>query len=102
MVNKTLFAGNYKAEDSSGKISIFGFTNDGKISGLPQYKKYYIQTDFVAESENRFDQVYFDIQTNNQRSYGFKINNDTIKLFDISESGETSKLGSLKYQLVRQ
>ena len=102
MVNKTLFAASYKAEDSSGKISILKFTSDGQIYGLPNYKKYYVLTDFVAESENSVDQVCFDIQTNNQRCYGFTIQSDTIKLYDLKESMDATQLGELKYKLVRQ
>jgi hypothetical protein len=102
MVNKTLFAGSYKAEDSSGQISILKFTNDGQLYGLPNYKKYYVLTDFVAESDNSVDQVCFDIQTNNQRCYGFTIQADTIKLYDLKESIDTTQFGGLKYKLVRQ
>ena len=72
MVNKTLFTGNYKAEDSSGKISVLKFTSDGLVTGLPGFKKYYILTDFVAGPEN-VDEVCFDIQTNNQQCYAFKL-----------------------------
>lgn len=102
MVNKTLFSGNYQAEDSSGKISPLKFTNDGRVVGLPSYKKYYVVTDFVAESENSVDQVCFDIQTNNQRCFGFSIQEDTIKLYDVKESEDTTQFGELKYKLVRQ
>jgi hypothetical protein len=102
IVNKTLFAGNYQAEDSSGKMSLLKFTNDGQVVGLPSYKKYYLLTDFVAESEDRFDQVCFDINTKNQRRLGFSIVGDTIKLFEVKEGLDSSQLGELKYRLVRQ
>ena len=102
MVNKTLFTGSYKAEDSSGKMSILKFTSNGQVDGLPSYNKYYVLTDFVAESENSVDEVCFDIQTNNQRCYGFNIKADTIKLYDVKESNDTTQLGELKYKLVRE
>ncbi|HEU5053379.1 MAG TPA: hypothetical protein VFT78_09710 [Hanamia sp.] len=102
MVNKALFAGSYKAEESSGQISILKFSNDGRLYGLPNYKKYYVLTDFVAESDNSVDQVCFDLQTDNQRCYGFAIQADTIKLYDLKESMDTTQFGELKYKLVKQ
>lgn len=104
MVNKTLFAGNYKAEDSSGKISVLKLTNDGIVTGLPGFKKYYVLTDFVARPENNVDEVCFDIQTKNQLCYAFEIIGDTINLYDVKESTEQDTLqrGQLKYKLVRQ
>jgi hypothetical protein len=104
MVNKTLFAGNYKAEDSSGNISVLEFVNDGLIAGFPGFKKYYILTDFVAGPENNVDRVCFDIQTNNQQCYTFEINGDTIMLFEVKESAGQDSLirGQLKYRLVKQ
>jgi hypothetical protein len=104
MVNKTLFAGNYKAEDSSGKISVLKFTDDGIVTGLPGFKKYYVLTDFVAGPENNIDEVCFDIQTNNQQCFAYKIVGDTIKLYDVIESVSQDTLvrGQLKYKLVRQ
>jgi hypothetical protein len=102
VVNRTLFAGSYKAEDSSGNISLLKFTNDGRVEGLPNYKKYYVLTDFVAESEKSVDEVCFYIQTNNQRCYGFYIKADTIKLYDIKETEDSSQFGELKFKLVKQ
>ena len=102
MVNKTLFAGNYKAEDSSGQISILKFTNDGQLYGFPNYKKYYVVTDFVAESDNSVDQVCFDVQALNQRCYGFNIQADTISLYDLKENMNTTQFGELKYKLVKK
>ena len=102
MVNKTLFAGSYKAEDSTSQVSILKFTNDGQLYGLPNYKKYYVITDFEAESDNSVDQVCFDIQTDNQRCYGFTVRADTINLYDLKESMDTTQFGELKYKLVKQ
>lgn len=104
MVNKTLFAGNYKVEDSSGNLSVLKFTNDGLVTGLPVFKKYYVLTDFVAGPENNVDEVCFDIQTNNQQCYAFKIKGDTIQLYDVKESADQDTLqrGQLKYKLVKQ
>jgi hypothetical protein len=104
MVNKTLFAGNYNAEDSSGKTSVLKFTNDGLVKGLSSFKKYYILTDFVAGPENNIDEVCFDIQTSNQQCYVFEIEGDTIRLYDLKESASQDTLvrGQLKYKLVKR
>ena len=104
MVNKTLFAGNYKTEDSSGNISVLEFANDGLVAGLPGFKKYYILTDFVAGPENNVDEVCFDIQTNNQQCYTFEVKEDTIMLYEVKESAGQDSLirGQPKYKLIKQ
>jgi hypothetical protein len=104
MVNKTLFAGNYNAEDSSGARSVLKFTDDGLVTGLPGFKRYYVLTDFVAGPEDNGDEVCFDIQTKNQQCYAFEITGDTIRLYNVNESASTDTLirGQLKYKLVRQ
>ncbi|HVA97868.1 MAG TPA: hypothetical protein VNG53_03155, partial [Bacteroidia bacterium] len=104
MVNKTLFSGNYKTIDSSGQTLTLNFSNDGIVTGLPNYKKYYVITDFVAGPENNLDEVCFDIQTDNQRCYAYEIKGDTIKLYDIKESNDHTslQLGQLKYKLVKK
>jgi hypothetical protein len=104
MVNKTLFAGDYNAEDSSGKTSVLKFTNDGHLIGISEVEKYYILTDFVVEPENSVDEVFFDIQTSKQKCYAFVIEGDTTKLYDVQESAgqDTLTRGQLKYKLVRQ
>ncbi|MCX8472682.1 MAG: hypothetical protein ORN85_03440 [Sediminibacterium sp.] len=69
MVNKTLFSGSYKMVDSAEQTLSLNFSNDGIVTGLPNYKNYYVLTDFVASSENDLDKVCFDIQTENQICY---------------------------------
>jgi hypothetical protein len=103
MVNKILFSGNYKAIDSTGEATNIQFSNDGIVTGLPNFKKYYVLTDFVAGPENRVDEVCFDIQTPNQTCYAYQIKADTISLFEEAEKeSDTLIVGQLKYKLVRQ
>lgn len=104
MVNKTLFSSNYKTVDSLGQTLTVNFSNDGNVTGLPNCKKYYVLTDFVAGPENNLDQVCFDIQTDNQRCYAYEIKGDTIKLYDTKESEDHIDLllGQLKYKLIKQ
>jgi hypothetical protein len=102
MVNKTLFSGIYDASDTAGNKMKIRFTNDGSVKGLPNFKRYYVLTDFVAEPENKLDEVCFDIQTKNQTCYAYKIIGDTINLYETTENEEDSLPGSLKYRLVKQ
>jgi hypothetical protein len=69
MVNKLLFSGTYLITDTTGISINIRFTNDGEVTGLPGFEKYYILTDYVAEDKNSPDQVCFDIQTKNQKRH---------------------------------
>lgn len=104
MVNKTLFAGSYTTVDSIGQKLNLQFSNDGHLTGLPNFKKYYVLTDFVAGPENNLDEVCFDIQTPNQKCYAYEIKGDTINLYEAKENDEhiTLELGQLKFKLVKQ
>ncbi len=105
MVNKTLFSGNYKTVDSLGQTLTVNFSNDGNVTGLPNYKKYYVLTDFVAGPDNYLDEIGFDIYTKNQMWYAYEIKGDTIKLYDIKETDDENypvQLGQLKYELMKQ
>ena len=66
--------GTYKTVDSSGQTRTLNFSNDGIVTGLPNFKKYYVLTDFVAGPKNNLDEICFDIQTNNQRFLEFVYN----------------------------
>jgi len=102
MVNKTLFSGDYDASDTAGNKMKIHFTNDGLVQGLPNFEKYYVLTDFVAEPENKLDEVCFDIQTKNQKCYAYKIIGDTINLYETNENEDGPRPGPLKYRLVKQ
>lgn len=110
-INKKLFAGTYSFSDINGKTLKATFTNDGKVIGLPDFKTYYVSTDFGPESDR--DQLFFDIQPDkffydlepkDQKRYLFKLAGDTLNIFNISpKRDETGGLnfGSLKYSLVK-
>ena len=103
MVNKTLVAGVYKTTDTTGQSITIHLTDDGKVIGLPDFSKYYVLTDFVAES-NSLDEICFDVQTKNQQCYAFEIKADTIDLYQTIENTDsaTSSLGKLMYRLVKK
>ena len=103
-LNKMLFSGIYNVTDSSGKSFEVELTNDGVIKGLPNQNKYFVMADFVADEENAEDQLCFEIQTSKQVCYGYKINGDTLQLFDQVEDENKVflKLGDKKYEFVRK
>lgn len=101
IVNKKLISGTYKEMDEE---TIVELTNSGKITGFYNYSTYYVITDFVAGPENTTDKICFEIQTNDQRCYGFKINGDTLNLIKLPED-ETDTIFQLMepiYKFVRQ
>jgi len=102
MVNKTLFSGIYDASDTAGNKMKIQFRDDGLVKGVSNFKKYYVLTDFAAGPENKLDEVCFDIQTQNQTCYAFKIITDTINLYETPKSEEDSLRGPLKYRLIKQ
>ncbi len=104
MVNKSLVAGKYSTKDPSGKSITVQFTNDGLVIGMPEFKKYYVLTDFVAGPLNNLDEICFDIQTKNQKCYAYEIKGDTINLYESIENEDYTLLsfGQLKYKLTKQ
>lgn len=102
MINQTLFTGTYRGEDSSGKTCTLVFTSDGGVTGIPGFQKYFVMADFNAGPSFGVDEVCLDIQTPNQRCFGFSLMEDTLKLYDYIEDRDTSRFGNLKYRLTRQ
>jgi hypothetical protein len=105
MVNQTLFTGTYNAISNSGDTLNLTFFNDGKLVGLPKYTSYYVVTDFVADDyDNAQDWVCFDIQTENQICYAFKILGDTTLLYDYILNYEKGmyEVGNIKYRMERK
>jgi hypothetical protein len=104
MVNRKLLARSYNVSDSNGKETRVELTTDGKIKGFMGFKTYYIITDFAAGPENANDEICFDIQTKDQKCYGFKIIADTINLFEAAKDEEDTlfKPGQTIYKFIRQ
>jgi len=102
--NKTLFTGKYISTDTTGTTSKVQFTNDGKVSGLMNFKDYYINTDFSATPEDDFDEIIFDLYGKKDKLYSFKINADTLNLYDAHYNADSTKLllGKRAYKLVKQ
>lgn len=103
ITNKILITGKYTVTDSLGAISKVEFKNNGKVSGFSDFKTYYINTDFMAGPQNNLDVIDFDVNTDKQKEYGYKINANTIDLFTTRSSADSTKilLDKLVYKLVR-
>jgi len=92
ITNKTLITGKYTYVDSTGTISKVEFKNDGKVSGFLGFKSYYLNTDFMAGPQNNLDVIDFDVNTDKQKEYAYKIDGDTIGLFTTKSNADSTKL----------
>jgi hypothetical protein len=103
-VNKGLVAGNYSFADSIGTISKITLTPDGKVKGLADFISYYINIDLNMEPMDNLDDIGFRNAHDVYKRYSFKINADTLKLFDTKPNADSSLavLDKLRYTLVRQ
>ncbi len=103
MVNKKLVTGSYLVTDSAGVERSVRMINEGIITGLPGFGTYYVITDFVG-SECNTDKICFDIQTNLQSCFAFKISNDTISLYKTSkdEADTLTMAEHAHYRFVKQ
>jgi hypothetical protein len=104
LINKAIIAGKYMATDSIGNETKVVFTATGKISGLANFSTYYIFDDLNSDPMTNLDEVIFDTFSKQKLEYTFKINADTLRLFDIKANADSTEalVGKLKYKLVRQ
>ncbi len=104
IINKKLMIGNYTMTDSTGSHVKIKFNKEGYVSGFLDCKKYYINTDFEAGPENNVDEISFDIMTKMQKDYAYKLDSDTLNLYETKHNADSTLLlfGKLKYKLVRQ
>jgi len=103
IVNKTLISGNYILTDSLNRTERISFTNDGNVSGFSDFKTFYIAIDFTTPPNN-LDEIIFVLNSKKQKSFGYTITADTLKLFETTYTKDSLQLvlGRLKYKLVRQ
>lgn len=104
LINRGLIAGNYTLNNIPGNRGAITFTNDGKVTGLADFKTYALNTDFVAGPENNLDEILFNLYSKAQKSFTFKINKDTLNIFDTRESADSINLivDKLEYKLIKQ
>ncbi len=102
LINKGLIAGKYSSTDSLGAKSDVIFTDGGKVSGLSEFKTYYIQDDFMGPMGN-LDEIIFEMYKKGQKDYAFKLKADTLSIFSTKASVDSTELyyDKLVYKLVR-
>jgi hypothetical protein len=104
VVNNKIISGNYINIDGPKPSSIITFKDDGSVNGLGNFKKYSIQTDFIAGPENNLDQICFDISTDNAKCFTYQVGGESIRIYEVKEDAKQEFLliGKLKYVLLRQ
>jgi hypothetical protein len=102
-INKRLVAGNYTLYDSTSAASKVSFSTDGKVNGFLSYKTYNINIDLNSDAMDNLDEIGFDSFSKDRKSYSFKIDVDTLKLYDTRPNADSTLLvlDKLKYRLVR-
>jgi hypothetical protein len=103
MINKGLIAGSYLFTDSTGVTSRVNFEADGKVSGFYKFTKYGINIDLNSDAMDNLDEIGFDFDSKNHKSYSFKFDADTLKLYDTKPNADSTELvlDKLRYKLVR-
>jgi hypothetical protein len=99
IVNKLLFSAEYRLYDSAGNQIPVEFTKEGNVKGFKDYYSYFVGTDFIGDP-GAVDYVTFNNGSKNHDCYAYKIIQDTIKLYEISERGAGDTITErLKYIL---
>ncbi|MFC0517047.1 hypothetical protein ACFFGT_22755 [Mucilaginibacter angelicae] len=103
MVNKVLIAGIYNIMDTTANATVI-FNIDGKVKGFKSFKNYVINIDLNSDAMDNLDEIRFDDDTRNRKSYSFRFDADTLKLYDIKPNADSTLLvlDKLRYKLVRQ
>jgi len=104
ITNKILITGEYSVVDTTKNSVAVEFSNDGKVSGFPDFKTFYINTDFNAGPENNIDEIIFDSDTKAPKPYTFRFKSDSLFLYGEKHNADSTELitGDLSYKLVRQ
>jgi hypothetical protein len=105
-VNEKIFKGKFLLYDSTNLPIKLTFNSDGKIYGHPNFKTYYVLTDFIGEPVPLVDEIIVNFRTENSKNFVFKAKKDTIFLYtpigDGEPGGEPLNFGELKYKLIRE
>jgi len=105
IVNKKLFSGNYLSIDSKNSTGKVKFNSDGSLTGFPDFKTYYVITDFLGGPVATFDEIIFNLYEENSKGFAFKIDGDTTFLYSTTgdeDKGEPLQIDKVEYKLVRQ
>ena len=101
---KIIVSGNYMYIDTLGQKHAVMLNDLGKVKGFGNFKTYYIEDVFSQGPGNDTDIITFNIYKEGQKDYIFKLNKDTLKLFEFESSEISDSIYSsfLKYTLIRQ
>lgn len=91
MINHAILSGKYEGTNAAGKPVNATFSNDGKVSGLPGLTRYFVQNDLVANPERSHDEIIFNINSKEQKSFSFIINKKTLNLYDDAAHIQSNK-----------
>lgn len=102
LVNKVLIAGTYHLQDTAVN-TVVNFSIDGKITGFGDFKSYVINIDLNSDVMDNLDEISFDDDTRYNKSYSFKFDADTLKLYDTKPNADSTLLvlDKLRYKLIK-
>lgn len=102
-INKYVIAGNYTYIDGLQRKHLISLTDFGEVSGFDNFIRYNIFNDF-GQGPPDSDAITFISSSHLSEDYFFRIDADTLNLFDygVSPDYDTVYNYTLKYKLVRQ
>jgi hypothetical protein len=103
LINKVLIAGTYNLQDTTAN-SVVMFGIDGKVKGFSSFKSYVINIDLNSDAMDNLDEIRSDDDTRSRKSYSFRFDADTLKLYDTKPNADSTLLilDKLRYKLVRK
>lgn len=90
-INQAILSGKYEGTDATGKKIYAVFTDEGKVTGLPGLTTYYVQNDMIADPDHSHDEIIFNLNGKDQKSYSFIINKRTLSLYDNAGQIKSNK-----------
>ncbi|MFD0793276.1 hypothetical protein ACFQZX_06575 [Mucilaginibacter litoreus] len=91
MINEAILSGTYEGKDANGKPIKATFYADGKVTGLDRLNTYLVQNDMVLNPDRSHDEIIFNPDSKEQKSYSFIIHKKTLNLYDDSERIQSNK-----------
>jgi hypothetical protein len=102
--NKLLISGKYSYVDSLGQKHNAEFNDFGKVTGIKNYKTYYVEGVFGQGPGDDTDAIYFELYTKASVDYLLRIYRDSLYLYTDTFNDSTNSYGKgkLVYKLIRQ
>lgn len=104
MVNKIIILGNYSLKVNNGAPTKVTFNDDGTVTGIPKFKTYYINTDFLGDVEQKYDEIIFDLDLPTKQTYIFSCNGTYLDVMTTkgNEDDGTLAPAKIKFHFVKQ